>query len=231
MKFLEERETTDPHIKLANIQLPNNLDEGDLKKRAQSKEAKENFDMEKKIEAILLLRYHSTNHHINPNYVLPPILKPTSLQLSTPHDIGIDIIPWASIREKVIQMNNIDLHNLLIDLSRFMSPEGADVNSERSWILTEPFFIRYPQLADADLLENMNRQRVLRDEEKVTMDDVWQEHQKFTKFTQAKLKEISQMSSHMASFTPARLSSCICRCTGEQECESAYPLKTMSIRM
>ncbi|KAJ1028508.1 hypothetical protein NDA16_001674 [Ustilago loliicola] len=196
MRYLKEREANDPHIKLAYMRLPNNWDEGDLSPRGQGENSssgsafKDIFDLEKKLEALLVIRCRGNTLYINPNHVPPPIFKPTPLQLSTPHDILIEHFPWASIRDKLIQMPNLDMHSLTIDIIRFLSPDGCDVVSERSWILTLPFFIRYPQLADPDLLKNMNRQRASIGEPEVTMDDVWKEHHRFTEYTQAKLKEL-----------------------------------------
>lgn len=197
IKYVEEREATDPYAKLASMHLPNGWDEGDLSPCAQggstlsASPSKHIFNPENKLAAVLLLRFHANSLHINQNYVPPPIIKPTPLQLSTPHDFIIDHMPWASIRDKLIQMPHLDMHNWSIDMIRFMSPEGCNVDSERQWVLTLPFFIRYPQLADADLLENTNRQRASIGEPAVTLDDVWKEHHRFTEYTQAKLKELS----------------------------------------
>ncbi|SNX83022.1 uncharacterized protein MEPE_01728 [Melanopsichium pennsylvanicum] len=186
MRFLEEQESSNPHIKIACTQLPNNWDEGDL-----SGAQKTRYDTENKVENFLQLWYHLYNRHLNPNYSLPPILKPTPLQQSTPHDQAIDSLPFPSIRDKLIQMPGLDLHSVCIDLVRFLCQSDGDINSERNWVLGLPFWIRYPQLADAGLLANTNRQRRENGEQEVTMDDVWKEHQQFKQHTQAILKELS----------------------------------------
>ncbi|SPO23361.1 uncharacterized protein UTRI_02039 [Ustilago trichophora] len=192
MRYLEEDEATNPHTKLACTKLPNGWDEGDLSSaKGSSADGKATYDTENKAESFLQLSYHMYNRYINPDYNLPPILKPTSLQLSTPHDHALDSIPWAAIRDKLIQMPELELHSVIIDAIRFFSPGSVDINLEHNWVLTLPFFIRYPQLADATLLANTNRHRSSRGEPEVTMEEVWREHHRFREYTQSKLKELS----------------------------------------
>ena len=192
MRYIEEDQATNPHTKIACLQLPNDWDEGDLSGvGGSSADSQKAYDTENKAETFLQLSYHMYNRYINPNYTLPPILKPTQLQQTTPHDHAIDSLPWPSIRDKLIQTPNLDLHSVMIDLVRFLSPGDGDINSERNWVLTLPFFIRYPQLADAALLANTNRQRASRGEPEVSLDDVWKEHHRFQEYTQARLQELS----------------------------------------
>lgn len=196
VRYLEQQEASNPHIKLACIQLPNGWDEGDLGAHSSNKslsdgsDAAATYDTENKADNFLRLSYHLNNYRLNPNYTLPSLLKPTPLQLSTPHDQALDSLPWPAIRDKLIQMPNIETHSVIIDLVRFLSPGDGDVHSEKNWVLTLPFFIRYPQLADATLLANTNAQRAARGEPEVTMDEVWKQHQSFQEYTQAKLKEL-----------------------------------------
>ncbi|SJX61941.1 uncharacterized protein SRS1_12914 [Sporisorium reilianum f. sp. reilianum] len=194
VRYIEQQEASNPHIKLASVRLPNGWDEGDLggggKARSDGSDAASMYDTESKVDNFIRLSYHIHNQRMNPNYTLPSILKPTPLQLSTPHDRALDPLPWPALRDKLIQMPNLETHSLIIDLIRFSSPGDGDVHSEKNWVLTLPFFIRYPQLADETLLANTNAQRKARGEPEVTMDEVWKQHQMFQEYTQAKLKEL-----------------------------------------
>ncbi|GAC96104.1 hypothetical protein PHSY_003684 [Pseudozyma hubeiensis SY62] len=194
VRFIEHDEATNPHTKIAYIRLPNEWDEGDLSVKGNgrgSTDGSSPYDIDDKADRFLQLTYHMNNYRLNPNYSLPPVLKMSQSQLSTPHDPAIDSLPWPSIRDKMIQMPQLDTHSVVIDLCRFLSVGDGDVNSEKTWVLTLPFLIRYPQLADAALLANTNAQRVARGEGEVTMEDVWKEHARFQEYTQAKLKEMS----------------------------------------
>lgn len=197
IRFIEQQEATNPHVKLAAIRLPNNWDEGDFTSNGKSgapqgsSEAESAYDNNDKADKFLQLAYHMNNYRINAHYNLPPSLKPTSLQRSTPHDPAIDGMPWPSIRDKMIQMPQLEPHSVIIDLIRFLAVFNGDPNSEKTWVLTLPFLIRYPQLADAALLANTNAHRATRGEPEVTMDDVWKEHHRFREYTQAKLKEMN----------------------------------------
>lgn len=193
VKFIEQEEASNPQVKLSGLILPNNWDEGDMSSQGTAKGSPANptANIENKAEAFQQLSYHMHNHYANPNYSLPPILKPTPLQQSTPHDHMIDVIPWPSLRDKLIGASSTYRHNIIVDLARFLSLGGGDINSERNWVLSLPFFIRHPELADAAKLADMNRQRVAKGEPEVSMDDVWKEHRKFQEYTQAKLKELS----------------------------------------
>jgi hypothetical protein len=196
LKFLEQQEATNPHIKIAYMRLPNEWDEGDIAGGNASgspdgSQTKTRYDIEKQAEYFLQISYHLHNHSLNPSYSLPPSLRPTALQQSTPHDHAIDLLPNAPLRDKLIQNPGLETHNVVIDVIRFLSPSDGDMNIERNWVLTLPFFVRYPQLADPALVANMNRQRAMRGEKEVTIDDIWREHRAFTEYTQARLKEIS----------------------------------------
>ncbi len=196
VRYIEQEEATSPHIKLACIRLPNGWDEGDLSENHSSNNngaspTRAAYDTDNKANSFLQLSYHIYNYRHNPNYSLPPFLKPTPLQMSTPHDQMIDALAWPAIRDKLVQMPEIELHSFLIDLIRFLSPGDGDVNSERNWVLTLPFFIRYPQLADASLLAMTNAQRKERGQSEVSMDDVWKEHRQFQQYAEAKLKEVA----------------------------------------
>lgn len=197
LRYIEQQEATNPHIKLASTRLPNSWDEGEFgtnsNGQTSSGGSKVNspYDNDDKADKFLQLSYHVYNFRMNPKYSLPPILKPTPLQRSTPHDPLIDSMPWPSIRDKLIQMPQFETHSVVIDLIRFLSVGDGDVNTEKAWVLTLPFLIRYPQLIDAALLANSNAHRKARGDAELTMDDVWKEHHKFQEYTQAKLKELS----------------------------------------
>lgn len=47
-------------------------------------------------------RYHMYNFRRNPSYKLPPMLKPTALQQSTPHDRVIDAFPFPGLRDGIV---------------------------------------------------------------------------------------------------------------------------------
>lgn len=191
LRFIEHEEATNPHIKLAFVRLPNDWDEGDMSDaRTSGTTPQIAYASEDKADSFVQFSYHIWNHRVNANYSLPPILKPTPLQQSTPHDQMIDSLPWSAVRDKLIQMPDVELHSLLIDMSRFLCMGDGDVSSEKNWVLTLPFFVRYPQLADAALLASMNAHRKERRAGEVSMDEVWKEHHQFQLFAQAKIKEL-----------------------------------------
>ena len=56
------------------------------------------------------------NKATNPDYVLPDVLKPTPLQISTPHDFRIDGFLFAGIRDRMILNTEYDLDDVFADL-------------------------------------------------------------------------------------------------------------------
>ncbi len=131
MKHLKEEETRNNLVRIALMKLPNGWDEGDLSSKEHgngspnSSTRKTGHDIEQQAENFLQLSYHLHNYYANPRYRLPPILKPTPLQESTPHDPVIDPIPYPSIRDKLVQDPSLDEHSIAIDLIRFISPLDA----------------------------------------------------------------------------------------------------------
>ncbi|KAF7554066.1 hypothetical protein G7Z17_g3175 [Cylindrodendrum hubeiense] len=94
---------------------------------------------------------------------VPSWLRPTQLQLTVPHPLAADLVPWPEIREELIHMSltdetgpydvsrdiirhmTVDIHNLeqtgLQDLHRL----EAAILDLKNWRLSEEFFDRYPQ--------------------------------------------------------------------------------------
>ena len=56
------------------------------------------------------------NKATNPDYVLPDVLKPTALQISTPHDFRIDGFLFAGMRDRMILNTEYDLDDIFADL-------------------------------------------------------------------------------------------------------------------
>ncbi|PWY98437.1 hypothetical protein BCV70DRAFT_201751 [Testicularia cyperi] len=193
IKSIEAEETTNPHLKLAAIPLPNGWDEGDMshpgQNGGQGSHDLANAAVEQSVEAFVQLSYHMSNYHSSSSYALPPLLKPTPLQLATPHDIIIDGLPWPSLRDNLLRNPQLSYQDVLVDVLRFSTSHG-DITIERNWELRYPFLIRYPELIDDNILSSANRYRATRGEPQLSMEQIWNEHRQFAQYTKAKLQEL-----------------------------------------
>ncbi|KXJ85364.1 hypothetical protein Micbo1qcDRAFT_210029 [Microdochium bolleyi] len=95
---------------------------------------------------------------------LPVWLRPTSMQLTVLHPVGVDLIAWPEIREKLIHVyisDAADIHRITTDIGTHMTVELSGSESDllrdpgmiegaianlANWKLSPEFFDRYPQL-------------------------------------------------------------------------------------
>jgi hypothetical protein len=61
---------------------------------------------------------------------LPPQFRPTPLQLSTPHFYGIDLLPNASLRDRLISYSPDIAHNFLAEFDIYASPMNFYTNTQ-----------------------------------------------------------------------------------------------------
>ncbi|KAH8665570.1 hypothetical protein BGZ61DRAFT_484282 [Ilyonectria robusta] len=94
---------------------------------------------------------------------VPSWLRPTQLQLTVPHPLAADLIPWPEIREELIHMSLSDEtgpYDVSLDIIRYMTVDihtlehtglkdhtrlEAAILDLKNWNLSEEFFDRYPQ--------------------------------------------------------------------------------------
>ncbi|KAI0887273.1 uncharacterized protein GGS22DRAFT_156597 [Annulohypoxylon maeteangense] len=115
---------------------------------------------------------------------IPESLQPTALQLSTPHEPWIDLIPDKQMRDNTILLIGVvtredvedDVTGLLFGKVKLLEMTGMlawdtpwDTNG---WELTEGFIKKWPLLVKGcwKLLESTNRWRAMRDEEPLVVD-------------------------------------------------------------
>ncbi|KAH7169885.1 hypothetical protein EDB81DRAFT_637426 [Dactylonectria macrodidyma] len=94
---------------------------------------------------------------------VPSWLRPTQLQLTVPHPVAADLVPWPEIREELIHMSLFDQagpYDVSFDIIRHMTVDihtldhaglkdptrlEAAILDLKNWNLGEGFFDRYPQ--------------------------------------------------------------------------------------
>ncbi|PWN23564.1 hypothetical protein BCV69DRAFT_3149 [Microstroma glucosiphilum] len=85
-----------------------------------------------------------------------PNIHPTKLQLEVPHSIFIDVLPWPSVRDRLIRLvsaGEVDIHDVKGDLvgkdfgtvgaGNTVQIHGDDPLDEESWELSEHFLQKY----------------------------------------------------------------------------------------
>lgn len=118
-------------------------------------------DVERMTSACVSMCYHMNAYRRNSSYCLPPLLRPTQLQLSRPHDPLIDGIPFAGLRNSLIlAADRVNLDEVLFHLlCATRIGEGGDEMQEETWELDHSFVLRFPTLATEDVLNATNRWR------------------------------------------------------------------------
>lgn len=109
---------------------------------------------------------------------LPPNLRPTTMQLSVPHHPVLDILPWPSVRDKLILIFSIPaeqrpavaasptaLAELAYDLED--STEGVriwgdDPYDDQNWEVGQKFWERWWWALDSDVVRRSNELRRMR---------------------------------------------------------------------
>jgi hypothetical protein len=108
-----------------------------------------------------------------PSYHLPTVLEPSEIQQTRPHDPLIDALPFPGIRRNLIaQQDSLVIEDVILSILHFSQLHPGDVLNENNWELLYGFLIAYPQLVDQKTLDNSNRWRVMRNESKLTLDDI-----------------------------------------------------------
>ena len=116
---------------------------------------------------------------------LPPALRPTEVQLRTPHHPAYDVFPDALLRERIIlaEEGSYDEDALCGDLIGWPTGDqdphnGLMVWGEpwrvESWEVSEAFLKRHRTLVVSckDLIESSNRWRVLRGDKRLVVNEV-----------------------------------------------------------
>ena len=104
--------------------------------------------------------------HIAPSTQTPPALTPTALQISKPHWPYLDMLPFPSLRDKLLKGNDIiDVVELWSDIV------GGDIKvwgktpwDSRGWEVQERFASKWWWLMTDEVLEETNFWRVSRGE-------------------------------------------------------------------
>ncbi|KJR82336.1 uncharacterized protein SPSK_03318 [Sporothrix schenckii 1099-18] len=110
--------------------------------------------------------------------LLPPNWRPTRVQRAVPHHPALDVLPWPSVREKLIGLFNMPLDerppiaadplalvHLIYDLedsAEGLRIWGSDPYDPTSWEVGQLVFERWWFVFDRDIIEQSNRWRQLR---------------------------------------------------------------------
>ncbi|CAK7202459.1 hypothetical protein SEUCBS139899_005182 [Sporothrix eucalyptigena] len=110
--------------------------------------------------------------------LLPPNWRPTHAQRYMPHHPALDILPWPSVREKLIGLFNLPLHerppiaadplalvHLIYDLedsAEGLRIWGSDPYDPTCWEVGQLVFERWWFIFDREIIEQSNRWRDLR---------------------------------------------------------------------
>ncbi|EAU84262.2 hypothetical protein CC1G_01258 [Coprinopsis cinerea okayama7 len=129
-------------------------------------------DEPNKLEAHKLIQYHLENYKRNPGYCLPSSLRPTNVQRTIPHPSVIDGVIHPELRDRMILLREkYDLVDCLLDFRRNTTIHGDDVLAHSNWEVAEPFFRKYPFLAEAATIVISNRWRKERGEPELRITD------------------------------------------------------------
>ena len=109
---------------------------------------------------------------------LPDNLRPTSTQLTQPHHPSIDVLPWPSVRDKLIKMWNMPedfwprhpIDRERLTLIRFVFDMenggvriwGAEADAHEGWEVDQYFVDVWWWALDQNVLANSNRRRMRR---------------------------------------------------------------------
>ncbi|KAI8579491.1 hypothetical protein K450DRAFT_199494 [Umbelopsis ramanniana AG] len=89
--------------------------------------------------------------------VSPDIFKPSQLQLTITHPPVIDIIPWASMRDRIIlNLSVIDIERFMDDLHEHCNVWGGDPLFTQGWEIGPVFFQKYWFLCDKEMVKTSN---------------------------------------------------------------------------
>lgn len=123
----------------------------------------------------------SSSPTTTPNPILPPHLRPTRTQRLLPHHPVLDILPWPSTRDKLIQIFNLPpplrpksaqdpigmvrlVYDMEDDSGEGIRIHGADVFELASWEIGQVVFERWWWAFEGGLVEKCDRARKRRGE-------------------------------------------------------------------
>ncbi|KAH8548139.1 hypothetical protein BGW37DRAFT_507597 [Umbelopsis sp. PMI_123] len=103
----------------------------------------------------------------------PDIFKPTDLQLKVPHPPYVDIIPWASMRDRLIMnLQVLEESTFKEDVHKECTIWGGDPLFTQCWEISPVFFRKYWFLCDKDMVKTSNFWRAQRGETFLKFDNL-----------------------------------------------------------
>jgi Domain of unknown function (DUF3425) len=105
--------------------------------------------------------------------VAPDIFKPSQLQLTISHPTVIDIIPWPSMRDRIIvNLCAIDIERFMDDIHEHCRVWGGDPLFTQGWEIGPVFFQKYWFLCDKEMVKTSNFWRRQRGETYLRFDNL-----------------------------------------------------------
>jgi hypothetical protein len=105
--------------------------------------------------------------------VAPDIFKPSQLQLTVSHPPVIDIIPWATVRDRIIvNLCAIDIERFMDDIHEHCKVWGGDPLYTQGWEIGPIFFQKYWFLCDKEMVKTTNFWRRQRGETYLRFDNI-----------------------------------------------------------
>ncbi|KAI9283737.1 hypothetical protein BC943DRAFT_327579 [Umbelopsis sp. AD052] len=103
----------------------------------------------------------------------PDIFKPSQLQLTIAHPTVIDIIPWPSMRDRIIvNLCAIDIEKFMDDIHEHCRVWGGDPLFTQGWEIGPVFFQKYWFLCDKEMVKTSNFWRRQRGESYLRFDNL-----------------------------------------------------------
>lgn len=111
--------------------------------------------------------------YIPENLSTPTALTPTPLQTNTPHFPYVDLIPFPSIRDRILQSQHI-INGVEIwgDITRDVKVWGNTPWDDQGWEIGERFAVKWWFLMDDEVLRTTNFWRGTRDERGLSMGEI-----------------------------------------------------------
>jgi hypothetical protein len=111
---------------------------------------------------------------VSPDPTIPPSLFPTPLQSTTPHAPYIDLLPFPSVRNKLLQAGDlINSYEMWNDLTHGDSRVwGASPWEDSGWELGVGFVRKWWWVLDQGVLDKGNFWRGVRGEGRLRLEDV-----------------------------------------------------------
>ncbi|OCF30477.1 hypothetical protein I316_07859 [Kwoniella heveanensis BCC8398] len=118
---------------------------------------------DRKMEAMQLITYHLNNFRLNPDYHLPPALRPTVVQRTVPHEHAIDGIIFPSFRDRMILLRGrYDLVEVFRAMLMEFTIHGDDILDYNNYEVSERFIVNYSILVDDQVINVANKWRAQR---------------------------------------------------------------------